>query len=69
MPKPRPMKPLTSKYMKLMLTSLNLIHCLQNYDNYCREWRPFWILPKMMVPVLFEIGSIKNINLKGLKDL
>ena len=31
----RPMKPLTSKYVKLMLTSLNLIHWLQRYANYC----------------------------------
>ena len=29
------MKPLDSKYMKLMLTSLILIHWLQSYDNYC----------------------------------
>ena len=31
----RPMKPLTSKYVKLMLTSLYLIHWLQRYANYC----------------------------------
>ena len=31
----KPMKPLTSKFMKLMSTSLNLIHWLQRYDNYC----------------------------------
>ena len=33
----RLMKPLTSKYVKLMLTSLNLIHWLQRYDNYCSQ--------------------------------
>ena len=35
--KPRQMKPLTSKYIKLTLTSLNLIHWLQSYDNYCSQ--------------------------------
>ena len=57
------MKPLDSKYIKLMLTSLILIHGYKVTIIIVREWRPFWILPKMVVPVLFEVGSIKIINL------
>ena len=26
------------------------------------EWRPFWILPKMVDPGIFQIGSIKNMK-------
>ena len=30
--------------------------------NLIFEWRPFWILPKMVDPAIFQIGSIKNIK-------
>ena len=26
------------------------------------EWRPFWILPRMVDPAIFQIGSIKNMK-------
>ena len=26
------------------------------------EWRPFWILPKMVDPAILQIGSIKNMK-------